>query len=66
MANLGTDFLRAHKLIVNPAAAGKLVQAGTGFSLSTSSEATASAIRPELAIVPTAVTVLHGQAATDF
>jgi hypothetical protein len=51
MAILENDFLRAHKLSVNPAA---------GLSLSTissSSGATASAIRPELAIVPTAVTL---------
>jgi hypothetical protein len=62
MAILGIDFLQAQKLSVDPAA-GKLVQAGTGLSLSTissSNGATASAIRPELAIVSTAVPVLHG------
>ena len=55
---LGTDFLKAQQLSVDPTAA-KFV-AGTS-----SNETAASAIWLELSIVPATVPVLHGQAAND-
>jgi hypothetical protein len=61
MATSGIDFLRAYKLSVDPAA-GKLVQDGTGLTLSTISlfsGPTASAI------VPSAVPGPLGQAASS-
>ena len=64
---LGIDFLRANKLSVDPAG-GRLLQEGTGLVLSTitsSSGATASAIRSEPEAVLAAVPVPGGRAATS-
>jgi hypothetical protein len=63
MAISGIYFLIDHRLSTDPAA-GKLVQACTGFSLSTissSSGATALAKKLELAIVPAAFLFLLGR-----